>query len=166
MGNKRGEVVVDAAKFIAKGGGLLETSLDQRLGILVKTSEAAQGKAADGLQGHVKDSFDVGVQHMRFGVVELGDLRNEMEVLKRDLSRQFGAMEMSVAEHPELVNKGMELMYDVLDGGEGLVLVMGSSNGFEIPLLERDPRESDVSKQQRVGANDLLILQEGEVLRT
>ena len=73
-------------------------------------------------------------------------------------------MKMSVAEQPELMGKGMELMNNVLDGGKGLVLVTGATDSFEITLLQRDPWEGDVTKQQRVGAEERLSCQERMIL--
>jgi hypothetical protein len=73
-------------------------------------------------------------------------------------------MKMSVAEQPELMGKGMELMNNVLDGGKGLVLITGAADSLEITLLQRYPWEDNVTIQQRVGAEELLSCQERLIL--
>jgi hypothetical protein len=89
MRDDGGKVVINAAKFIAKCSGWLETAFHEGLSILVEAAEAAQRQATYGLQRNVKDGVNVGIEHVRLGFVELGNLCNQMEMFERDLVRQF-----------------------------------------------------------------------------
>jgi hypothetical protein len=85
---------------------------------------------------------------MKTSFVELCDLGNQMEVFKWDVVRQLGAVEMGIAEQPQLMDEGVDLMYDVLDSGEGLIFVVGSIDSLYVSVLQRDPLGNNVTKEQ------------------
>jgi hypothetical protein len=74
MGDKGAEVIIDATKLVTEGSCLLKAPLDEGLGIVIEASETTKGKPADCFQRYVQDGFNVGIQHVGYGVIELGDL--------------------------------------------------------------------------------------------
>jgi ribosomal protein L15 len=74
MGDKGAEVIIDATKLVTESSCLLKALLDEGLGIVIEAAETTKGKTADGFQRYVQDGFDVGIQHVGYIVVELGDL--------------------------------------------------------------------------------------------